>query len=158
MNTNYLLPHRFKKIGWLFFIPSAILGLFTIVYDWAPDILDVKVFGIFIEEIVGTKKYFGFIANNILNEILGVIVIISGLMVAFSKEKIEDEFISKIRLQSLVWATYWNYGILVLAFLFVYDFSFLWVMIFNMYTVIIFFIIKFNWSLAKLNKTLTYEE
>ncbi|MBT8315474.1 MAG: hypothetical protein KJP26_13525, partial [Maribacter sp.] len=131
---------------------------FTIVYDWTPAILDVKVFGIFIDEIVGTKKYFGIIANNVLNEILGVLVIISGLMVAFSKEKNEDEFISKIRLQSLVWATYWNYGILILAFLFVYDLSFLWVMIINMYTIIIFFIIKFNWSLVNLNKTLTYEE
>jgi hypothetical protein len=116
------------------------------------------VFGIFIDEIVGTKKYFGIISNNVLNEILGVLVIISGLMVAFSKEKNEDEFISKIRLQSLVWATYWNYGILILAFLFVYDLSFLWVMIINMYTIIIFFIIKFNWSLVNLNKTLTYEE
>ena len=158
MRTNYLLPNRFKKIGWLFFIPSAILGLFTLIYDWTPAILDVKVFGLFIDEIVGTKKYFGFITNNILNELLGILVIISGLMVAFSKEKIEDEFISKIRLQSLVWATYWNYGILILAFLFVYDLSFLWVMIINMYTIIIFFIIKFNWSLVNLNKTLTYEE
>lgn len=158
MRANYLLPHGLKKIGWLFFVPSIILGVLTIVYDWAPDLLDVKVFGVFIEEIGGTKKYFGFISNNILNEILGVIVIISGLIVAFSKENIEDEFISKIRLQSLVWATYWNYGILLLAFLFVYDISFLWVMIFNMYTVIIFFIIKFNWSLVNLKKTLTYEE
>lgn len=158
MKTNYLLPHRFKKVGWLLFIPSAILGLFMLIYDWTPDFLNVNVFGIFIDEIVGTKKYFGFVSNNILNEILGVLVIISGLMIAFSKERIEDELISKIRLQSLVWATYWNYGILILAFLFVYDFSFFWVMIFNMYTVLIFFIIKFNWSLMNLNKALTYEE
>ena len=158
MKTNYLLPHRFKKVGWLLFIPSAILGLLTLIYDWTPEFLNVNVFGIFIDEIVGTKKYFGFVSNNILNEILGVLVIISGLMIAFSKERMEDELISKIRLQSLVWATYWNYGILVLAFLFVYDLSFLWVMIFNMYTVLIFFIIKFNWSLINLNKALTYEE
>ncbi len=112
----------------------------------------------FIDEIIGTTKPFGFISNNILNEILGVLAIISGLMIAFSKERVEDELISKIRLQSLVWATYWNYGILVLAFLFVFDLSFFWVMIFNMYTVLIFFIIKFNWSLVNLNKGLTYEE
>ena len=158
METSYLLSHRFKKVGWLLFIPSAILGLLTLIYDWTPDFLNVNVFGIFIDEIVGVKKYFGFVSNNILNEILGVLVIISGLMIAFSKERVEDELITKIRLQSLVWATYWNYGILILAFLFVYDLSFLWVMIFNMYTVLIFFIIKFNWSLVKLNKALTYEE
>ena len=158
MGTNYLLPHKFKKVGWLLFIPSAILGLLTLIYEWTPEFLNVNVFGIFIDEFMGTKKYFGFVSNNILNEILGVLVILSGLMIAFSKESEEDELISKIRLQSLVWATYWNYGILVLAMLLVYDLSFLWVMIFNMYTVLIFFIIKFNWSLGNLKKALTYEE
>jgi len=158
MKTTYLLPHRFKKVGWLLFVPSVILGILTLIYDWAPDFLEVNVFGFFIDEFMGAKKYFGFVSNNILNEILGVLVILSGLMIAFSKESEEDELISKIRLQSLVWATYWNYGILVLAMLFVYDLSFLWVMIFNMYTVLIFFIIKFNWSLVNLNKALTHEE
>jgi hypothetical protein len=158
MERTYLLPYSLKKVGWLLFIPSTLLGLLMLIYDWEPKFLDAQVFGFFIDEIVGTKKYFGFVYNNILNEILGLLVIISGLMIAFSKEKTEDELISKIRLQSLVWATYWNYGILILAFLFVYDFSFLWVMIFNMYTILIFFIIKFNWSLVKLNKGLAHEE
>lgn len=88
--------------------------------------------------------------NNILNEILGIIMIISSVLVAFSKEVNEDEYISKIRLESLVWAVYLNYAILLLAFVFVYGMSFLWVMIFNMFTILIFFIIRFNWQIRKL--------
>ena len=63
-----------------------------------------------------------------------------------------DEMISKIRLESLVWATYINYGILLLAMIFVYDMSFLWVMILNMFTILIFFIIRFNWQILKFKK------
>ena len=83
--------------------------------------------------------------NNILNEILGISTIIGGLIVAFSREPDEDELILRIRLECLVWAIYWNYGILLIAFLFVYDFSFYWVMIFNMFTPLLLFVIRFNW-------------
>ena len=96
--------------------------------------------------------------NNVLNEICGVLIILSGLLVAFSKEKEEDELISMIRLESLVWATYWNYAILLLGFVLVYDMAFLTVMVFNMFTILILFIIKFNWALHKLKKSLLYEE
>jgi hypothetical protein len=54
--------------------------------------------------------FIGIVNNNILNEILGVVIILSLLVVAFSKEKSEDEYISKIRLESLVWSVYLNYG------------------------------------------------
>lgn len=158
MNTNYLFPHRYKKWGWMVLIPAAILGFLTVFNDYSPAFLDLPVFAIAVDEIFGERKYFGFIDNNILNEILGVLIILSGLVVAFSKEKLEDELISSIRLKSLVWATYVNYGVLLLAFIFVYDLSFLWIMIFNMFTILAFFIIRFNWQLYKLHNTVSNEE
>ncbi len=135
-------------------IPTAIMGLGAIFYDWTPEVLDVNVLAFFIDEIFGEDKFVGFIENNLLNEILGIVMILSSLAVAFSKEKEEDELITKIRLESLVWATYWNYGILIIGFLLVYDISFFWVMVFNMYTILILFIIRFNWVLRKLRKSI----
>ncbi|GAB2775702.1 hypothetical protein [Salinimicrobium soli] len=158
MKTNYLFPHRYKKLGWIILIPCVVFGFFTVITDYEPEFLDVQVFALFIDGFLGEDKIIGFTGNNILNEILGVLVICSGLLVAFSREKHEDEFISKIRLESLVWATYLNYGILVLAMLLFYDFTFLWVMIFNMFTILLFFIFKFNWSVWQLQKSLSYEE
>ncbi|MBT8321463.1 MAG: hypothetical protein KJO90_07325, partial [Eudoraea sp.] len=96
--------------------------------------------------------------NNILNEILAILVILSGLLVAFSREKDEDELITKIRLESLVWATYWNYGILILAFLFLYDLTFYWVMVFNMFTILYLFIIRFTLAIRKLKASASHEE
>ena len=158
MKLKYLFPNKYKKIGWLILIPSAIMGLITILAEYQPPFLDFHVPAIFIDELFGEKKLIGIIKNNLLNEILGVLIIISSLLVAFSKEKSEDEYISKIRLESLVWAVYVNYGILLFSLLFIYDISFWWVMLFNMFTILIFFIVRFNWQLATLKKSIHYEE
>jgi len=157
MRTHYLLPWKYKKIGWFIFIPTFIVGLYTVITEFEPEFFDVNVFAIFIEGIFqDDNRLLGFINNNILNEILGILMIISSILIAFSKEPDEDEYISKIRLESLVWATYVSYGILLLAFLLVYDLSFWWVMIFNMFTILLFFIIRFNWQVWKFRKSVDY--
>lgn len=158
MKINYLFPSKYKKIGWFILIPSAIIGLITLFVDYEPSILNFNIPAIFIDELFGEKHFFGMVSNNILNEIFGVLIIISSLLVAFSKEKSEDEYISKIRLESLVWAVYVNYAILLFTFLFIFDLAFLWIMIFNIFTVLLFFIIRFNWQISKLKKSANYEE
>ena len=159
MKLNFLFPNKFKSIGWFTLIPSAIICLLTLIYEYEPSFLDFNVPAIFVDELFSVnKKTFRMVTNNILNEILGVLIIISTFLVAFSKEKLEDEYISKIRFESLAWAVYFNYAILILTFLFIYDFAFLWVMVFNMFTVLLFFIVRFNWQISKLKKTTSYEE
>ena len=158
MKLNYLFPNKYKKVGWLILIPSAIIGLTTLIFEFEPNSLDFNVPAIFIEELLGDKHFFGIVKNNILNEILGVLILLSSLLVAFSKEESEDEYISKIRLESLVWAVYFNYAILLISFVLIFDLAFLWVMIFNMFTILLFFIIRFNWQISKLKKIAHYEE
>ena len=119
MKLNYLFPNKYKKIGWLILIPSAIIGLITLILEFEPNYLDFNVPAIFIDELFGDKHFFGIVNNNILNEILGVLILLSSLLFAFSKEESEDEYISKIRLESLVWAVYLNYAILLISFLFI---------------------------------------
>lgn len=158
MKVNYLFPNKYKRIGWFILIPSAIIGLVSLFYEYEPSFLNFNVRAIFVDDLFTDKQLFGMVQNNILNEIFGILIIISALLVAFSKEKLEDEYISKIRLESLVWAVYVNYGILLFAFIFIFDFSFLWVMIFNMFTVLLFFVLRFNWQISKLEKSAGYEE
>lgn len=160
MKLNFLFPNKFKKVGWLILIPSSIIGLVTLISAYEPSFLDFNIPAIFVDELTlsDNQRLFGIVNNNILNDILGILIIVSSLFVAFSKEKSEDEYISKIRLESLVWAVYVNYAILLFSFLFIFDFSFLYVMIFNMFTVLLFFIIRFNWQISKLKKSAGYEE
>lgn len=158
MKRTFLFPHRYKKVGWLLLLPAFIVGLVSLILEWEPTWLDMQVPSILVDELFGEEKWFASEKNNILNEICGVLVILGGLLVAFSKERLEDEYIGKIRLESLVWATYVNYGVLLLALLFVYGLTFWWVMIFNMFTLLIFFIIRFNWTIRKMKNTDCHEE
>ena len=150
MKTNYLLPNHFKKWAWFVFIPAVIFGICTLLTEFEPAFLDFRT-------PYKTSSQV-FTNNNALNEILGVLIIVSGLIVAFSRTKNEDEFIQQMRLSSLVWAVIVNYFILTLAMIFVFDFNFLWVMSFNMFTVLVFFILHFHWKLWQFNKTTNHEE
>jgi len=159
MKSNYLFPNSYKKLGLYVLIPSIIFGIIMSIYDIEPDFLDLKVFAILGGNGMSfTSKNFTIIENNILNEIVGILIIVSSILVGFSKEKDEDELIAKIRLESLVWAIYANYIVLLFAFIFVYDLSFLSVMIYNMFTILIFFIIRFNWLVCKLRKSYSYDK
>ena len=159
MNTKLLLPAKFKKYGWLIFLPSVVIGILHMIIEFNLDFLDINVFAItFGASTSPNRELFGFIEDNILDEILSLSVIIGGLVVAFSKEFDEDEFITKMRLECLVWAFLWNYGLLAIAFVLFYEFSFLSIMVYNMFTPLILFIIRFNWLLWRSRKSVKYEE
>ena len=159
MKTNYLFPNQFQRLGWFLFIPGILLGIVFLITG-ADDItfFNFKVLSIAKLPIFGETVFFSISENNILDEIIGMLIITGGLLIAFSKEKSEDEFISKIRLESLVWATYINYAILIITIIFIYDLIFFWVLVFNMFTVLIFFIIRFKWALYKSKNQIRDEE
>lgn len=158
MKTKYLFPHAYKTIGWLLFVPGLVLGVLYLFgaldsFQW-----EVPVFSIAQDSVLGNMSYFAFTTNDVKDELIGLLLIIGSLLLAFSKEKSEDEFIASIRLESLVWATYVNYIILIFTMLFIYDMTFFWVLVFNMFTILIFFIIRFNWALYASKKQLSDEE
>jgi hypothetical protein len=154
MKTKNLFPNHFKRIGWIILIPSAILGILAVLDDFKFEFLGhVKMLALYSDRFPG-----GIVDNNISDEIFGILCIIGAILVAFSKEKYEDEFIAKIRTESLVWATYINYAVLIFCLLFFYDIGFLYVMEFNMFTILIFFIIRFYYMLYKSNKSLSHEK
>lgn len=158
MKSNYLLPYRFKFAGWAILIPAFVMAFIYIFVSNELSFLDCKVFALSDLEIFSDHKLFELINNNLTDEITAFSLLLGALFVAFSKEKYEDEFIAKIRLDSLLWATYINYIVLLLTIFFLYGFSFFWVLIFNMFTILFVFIIRFNWMLYKFKKQNKNEE
>ncbi len=158
MNTSYLIPHRYKVLGWILFIPSLIIAFLTILYEWTPPLFTFKTFTLAHDEIFGKDIYFGIIETNMFAEIIGLLAIIGGLIVAFAKTKQEDELIQSMRLRSLVWATYINYAVLFIAIAFVFGIAFFWVLIFNMFTLLLLFIARFHYSIYRLNTQVRHEE
>lgn len=158
METKLLLPNKYKLIGWCLLIPATIMGLILIFTDYDAFPIRAKVFAIFNEELFEEKQSFSFIETNITNTIVGVLFIVGAMFVGFSKEKREDEFIAKLRLSSLLWSVWVNYILLLLGFLFIYGAAFFTVMIYNMFTVLIIFIVRFNYILHTNSKSVSDEK
>lgn len=159
MKTHFLFPNTCKKIGWLLFIPSFVASSYLSVSNLSIDkYWVVNVFSIVNSDILGPNKYFSVTSNSIVDEVMLFGLIIGGILVGFSKLKIEDEFTSKIRYESLVWATYLNYGLVLFFTFFIYGVSYLNVLFFNTFTLLLFFIIRFHYLIYKLNKTANDDE
>lgn len=158
MTHKLLLPHRFKLIGWILLIPATILGIITTSTDFEFSFLETTVLSFFSDEALGSPEFFTLMPINLTHTIVGSVFIIGALMVSFSKEKKEDEFIMELRLSSLLWSVWVNYILLLIAFVAVYGMAFFTVMIYNMFTILIIFIIRFNYILYKSSKLVADEK
>jgi hypothetical protein len=138
-----LLPNRFKLIGLLFFIPSLALGIAVRFFDFSFSGLESTI------HLVSQRGFSLDDRQNYTDEIALSGIIISLLLIAFSREKQEDEFITRLRLESLQWAVLINYILLLAATWIVYQFAYIDVMMYNMLTVLLLFILRFHILLWK---------
>jgi hypothetical protein len=140
MKSRYLLPHLYKKIGVVLFL--LLLGSYLLLL-----VTGLSVKWANIEN--GNLSTDGYTDETIVTGL-----VISLLMVAFSKEKNEDEFIATVRLESLQWGIYINYGLLVIATWSFYGWDFFSVMIYNIFTPLLFFTLRFHYVIIKNRRTL----
>lgn len=153
MKSRFLFPHRFKLIGWIIAIPALILGGFVLFNDLSFDFLTIKLpFKYYFSDsfVIGSSKTHFNDEVSVLNftdEVAAIGSIIGLILVAFSKVKIEDEYVTITRLESLQWAIYFNFGLLILATIFVHGMAYFQVIIFNMFTPLVFFITRFYFIL-----------
>ena len=121
MTKELLLPHSFKKIGWVILIPTLLLGVLMLIdgFNGYPTYLMPAQGTACYETLCSTTT------GRALNNIALVGICIGGIFVACSRERIEDEMISRIRLNALLTALYVNYALLIATALCTYDLSFL---------------------------------
>jgi hypothetical protein len=157
MLSNSLLPYKYRKIGWLILIPSFLLGISFALggfNDFEPKCLDVKMVSIlFSDSGSNAGKFFSLVQVNLTNTIISTFIIVGALLVAFTKEKNENESIARIRLAALLWAVIVNYILLLTAIILIYGDHFLSVLIYSMFTPILLFIIRYNYVLRKYLKS-----
>ena len=144
---NYLFNYKYKKIsGWIFYLLIPV-GLFLLLTERIQDIFVVNVFSIFSYEWFGSERTgFGWIENGLGDEIFTLLIIISGLVNSFSEEKIEDELISRIRLESLSLSVFISFGLIIISTFLVFDINYMYVLVFNLFLIILLFnlILKFR--------------
>lgn len=127
-----LFPHSCQKWGWCIFAVGVIFGIYTLASDYATSSL----------------------VNNIA--IIGTVA--GAILATCSREKIEDELVRQVRLNSLLVALYVNYAVLIVCSLLVYDLDFLLVMMYNMFTILLIFMVVFRYRMWRLNKVVKDEE
>ncbi len=156
MKSVYLFPSRCRIWGLILTLFALVLSMYSLINDGIPFLKEIPVLAIvdsgfhFPNQSHDTFFYikkddFGF-------ELTSILFIIGGFFLGFSRQKIEDEFISQVRLQSLVIATYVHFAILLVMILFFYGTDFLYVMTINMFTILWLFNIVFYFKLFKLKK------
>lgn len=139
MKTRFLLPYYFKFVG---------LALIVVIHFPLMHLLNLmNVHFADDETSLFNRHHMFFILTYVM-------IVIGLLMVAFSKEKTEDEHISQLRLDSLQWAMYLNYVVLVISLVFTTGIDMIDILRLNLWVPLVFFIIRFRWVLYRLNRSL----
>ncbi len=144
MHTIYLFPHKASKIGWLLLIPGVVLGMLVMYFDFEIPFLQTH--------FRNNPSLFEASDENFTNELAGLLLMSGLMLIAFSRRKQEDELIARLRLDALLWAVYANSLVLILCLLFVYGTDFFSVLVYNMYTVPVIYLLRFQFLLYKASK------
>lgn len=166
MKTKNLLPNRWKLAGWLLLLVSIPLGMWVLIDDsnfpFSAEITFPWPFVGSKSEIDHVIDFFdykeGTITLELIDEILALGIIAGLMLVGFARLKREDERTAQMRLEALQWALYGNTAVLVLCILLVHGLEFINVMIYNMFTPLLIFVLRFHWLLYKEEKEIKRSE
>jgi hypothetical protein len=145
MKSKLLLPHKARWIGVILFIPAFILGFAFLIYNYELSFLNVELKNWMF--IIKEDGLFQSTNNNLTDEVALSFTVIGLLLITFSREKTEDEFIQKLRLESLQWAVLVSYFILIICTWLIFGSSFFVAMVANLLTVLVIFNLRFHWIL-----------
>ena len=157
MLTRFLFPHQLKQVGWVLVLVAGSLGLlqYTELFElppfmrWLPTVFD------------DYSRFGGSYTSNTPREntdLYAVLLIVGGLLAACSREQREDEYISLVRLDSLLWALYAYCALLVLAFVLVSGLPFIQVMTYAMFAPLLLFLVRFQLVLRFSSRNLPNEK
>lgn len=151
MDTKLLLPNRFKRLGWLIFAPALILTILGMLEvssalsffsdtHFLSEWTTIKV-----AEKGSLSAFLDGPTNDLAGEILMTLTAIGFFFVAFSRERTDDEWIMKVRLESLLWAFYVHLAAFFLSVWLSYGLAFYVVLSWNMLTAPLVFLARFHW-------------
>jgi hypothetical protein len=140
MKPRFLFPHWSRYIGYL-----CIVGHIPIMH-----MRHLDDFG---RSRTGTSDLSLFSSEHLYFMSTVLLMLIGLLLVAFSKERIEDEQISRLRLDSLQWAVYLNYVLLIISLVFFNMENLPYIVHFNVWVPLVFFIVRFRWVIYRLNQS-----
>ena len=148
MKNSLLLPRKCRLIGSImlpFAMAWLIAGYFGqhSVFPFLRYNMTSGKGDIFPPDFILSKNFY----TDFNGELSLLITLICLFMIAFSREKVEDEYVRMIRLRALQISVYTSYLVFAVASVFIYGVSFLYVMFVNVFTVLLIFILVFYYNL-----------
>ncbi|MFN2422309.1 MAG: hypothetical protein ABR572_00900 [Cryomorphaceae bacterium] len=159
MIRTTLFPARFRSLGWILLILGCTLALlhaFTGFGEWRFFEFNIPKFpwssdiGNLISPVPEDEPFIGSRKENFTNELIALLILIGGVLVAFTKERVEDEYLVYLRLSALVWAVYVNAAITAITLLLLFGFTFLYFMMFNLFALLLLFIARYHYLLRQM--------
>ena len=142
---NFLLPYPWKLVGYFLTVCGTVLAVLYLWFDFRFSMPVFAVYSAFLE----TRMFVSF-STNFADETT-MILLVTGLgLIVFSKEKSESENLDKIRFKAITKAFILNNILLLLSILFVFGSGFIAVLVFNLISFSLFYLIFFylgKWKL-----------
>ena len=139
---SYLLPKGFRFVGVVFTTVGTIVGIMRFYFGVKPDLLDQKVFAVY--SVYLKTRTMKVESNQLIEEIVGLLLILGLLMIAFAREKDESSQISSVRLKSFFISFYINTAFLIFSILFTFGLAFIYMAILNLVVPLSIYIIVFQ--------------
>ena len=145
------LPNKLRIYGWVILLFGIILGVSRFYFGVKPEFLNIKVFAVYSKYF--ETNYFKVIENHVSEELTALLILVGLFIISFTKEKIENDSVSAIRYKSLIFTFYINTVLIALSFLFVYGFGFINILVINVFSPFIIYIILSRYFLSKILKS-----
>ncbi len=130
MQKEWLLPYGFKRVGWVLLTAALVIGV------WAAAI------GFDYESVSWLKELE--LRNPLINNYIVIGIWLGVIFVGCSRERIEDEMISRIRLNALLVALYIQAAFIIVATFVTNNLDYLDIMIYNLVTYPLIFVATYR--------------
>jgi hypothetical protein len=141
---HFLLPHYCKNIGVISLITGMVFSILYLKFDFNYTTSVFAVISIYLE-----NRFFIITKTNIIDEITLMLFVVGFALIVFSKEKNEVAYLDALREKALVKAVLANTFLMLFSIFYIYGGGFLGVLVFNVFSVFIFYLIFFYLSLRK---------
>lgn len=133
----FLFPHAFRPIGWIVFVPTLLLGILL---------------------LTGGLSIQNSIIETILNDTAIIGIAIGSIFIACSRERIEDEMTSTLRLKALLSSLYTYVALLIIWTLAINGLNYIYVMAASLVILPMIFVVWFRYEMHKYYKIKSDEE
>ena len=144
MKHYFLLPYGFKWAGWVLLLSSLLLGGWIVATDFDPQS----------SELLSSLQLEGTLINNYA--VIGLWL--GAIFVGCSKERVEDEMITRIRLNALMIGFYLQAIFIIIATFVCNSLDYLEVMLYNLVTYPLIFVVIYRWMLRSALRGMSDEE